>query len=109
MASAASSRLARTVAVQLRDGTLVQGELQSVVDASDDTKDMVLGNPYFYDPAHQLLRAEGVRYLYLVGSEIVAVRLSVIAPEVVRRGYVPLPPYEDLRTGATADANPTEP
>jgi len=77
----------RRVSVALGDGSLILGEMQLVNDSAREGCDIVLGNPLFYDAPRQLLRAEGIRYMYIPGEHIASVRLSAAGAEQALRGY----------------------
>jgi hypothetical protein len=78
----------RKVSVALVDGSLILGDMQLVNDnPARDGRDIVLGNPLFYEPKARRLRAEGIRYLYVPGERVASVRLSAAGAEEVIRGY----------------------
>lgn len=77
----------RTVSVELADGRLILGAFQSVTDIAEEGRDIILGNPYFYNAERSLFRAEGIRYMYIPEKEIRTVRLSGAGSEEPPRGY----------------------
>jgi hypothetical protein len=83
----ADASLKRLVTVRLSDGGRIMGEFQSASDPVED-KDLVLGNPWFWDAGRHDWHADNTRFVYISAAKIDSISLSPVGAETAASGYL---------------------